>query len=389
MELLEIALLMLVAKILEEVMVRRGALPLLGWTLAGIFLGPAVLSIVTLSSELIFLTNIGVYLLFFMVGLDEVSAKDMASSLNLKHIMAQVISTVAVVLSTYLIGLNIGLSVLESISLSILISLPTTSVVVKSLSDTNSLKTDAGTATFYYVFIGEVIGLFMASTLLELGNLKQVTLGYIALQISRVFLYFIFMWLVNAFLVTRLVKIMRLHISSEGTQIGVVLALMFIFVSLSEVLGLHGVMGAFILGLFLSNTLIKDFSGRSLQALRRVGDGVLIPLFFASIGLRFGWDFIYQDLLMLLTLALLLIPYRMITHYLVLKTLKAQHTKEISVSMLARGGVDLVILVTLFQRDFIGSAIHSLTIIMSILSLFIYPLIIRKSFRKVDTSALT
>jgi len=380
-ELLEMALLILVAKMLEEVTVRKGFPPLIGWTLAGMLLGPALLSIVTLSPELLFLADIGVYLFFFMIGLDEIDLKGVVSSLNVKCIIAQVLSTIAVMFSAYLVGLHLGLSELESISLSVLVSLPTASVVAKSLSDTNMLKTSAGTMTFSYVLIGEVMVLLIVSALFELEGLERLTLEYILLQASQVALFFILIWLANIHIIPRLIKAIKSHMTSKEAQIGIVFALIFLFVGLSEILGLHGVIGALALGLALSSMFLEESSGHALEALKKIGNGILIPLLFASVGLRFGWDFMYQDLFTLAVLALLLIPYRTIAHYLVLKIFRVRHAKHISTSMLARGGIDMVVLVALFQRNFIGTTVHSLTMAASVASLLIYSLIIRRLFK--------
>ena len=134
------------------------------------------------------------------------------------------------------------------------------------------------------------------------------------------------------------------------------------------------------LGFALSNSLPKKSSSHVLETLKKIGNGVLIPLLFATTGLKFGWDFLQQDLFILITLALLLIPYRTIMHYLVLKTLRVRHARQISTSLLARGGVDLVVLSALLQREFIGAVIHSLTMVVSIASLLVYSLSFKRLY---------
>ena len=380
-ELLGVALLVFLAKALEEAIVRKRGPPLVGWALAGIMLGPALFCAVEPSPGILFLASIGVYLFFFTLGLEEVDLEGIASSLSARYALAPALATLLVIVGTYLAGTYLGLASAEAFSLAVLAALPTASVVAKTLSDLGQLKTGVGVATFSYVLIGEVLGLLLAGALLELGG-TEIEPRAILVQLGEVALFFAVAGAASVFLVPRLVKAARLYMISRGAQVGIVFGLLLLFVGIGEMLGVHGVVGALILGLALSDALLEESSRQALDALKKLGDGVFVPLFFAAMGLRFEWSFLFQDPLLVLVVPLLLVPYRVATHYAVLKALRVRYAKEISTSLLARGAVDLAVLAALSERGLLSTSIYSLVVAVSIISLLGYPMVAKKIFAR-------
>ena len=373
-ELLGVALLIFLAKMLEEVMVRKGIPPLIGWSLAGIILGPAILGLIHPTTSLVLLSSVGIYLFFFIIGLEEIDVKSLALSLNTRYLVSMLMATSIIMLTTYAIGLWLGLSSIESISLAVLASLPTASVVAKTLSDMGLLRTSVGALTFSYALLGETIGLILAGTLLELGTVEQLEVRRVALQLGEVALFFIIAIVLGILIAPRFIEAVGLYMVSRGAQVGAIFGLLLLFVAIGEAFGVHGAIGALILGLVLSDVLQEESSRASLETLKGIGDGVFIPLFFAAIGLKYDWVFITHDALLLVVIPLILTPYRAMIHYLTLRALRAHYCKEVASSMLARGAVDLAVLATLMEAGLVSSAVYSLIIATSILSLLCYPL---------------
>lgn len=69
---LSLALLILLAKVLEEVATRLRQPPLLGDVLAGLLLGPLVFRVVEPGREIELFITIGIFFFFFLVGLEEI-----------------------------------------------------------------------------------------------------------------------------------------------------------------------------------------------------------------------------------------------------------------------------------------------------------------------------
>lgn len=69
---LSLALLILLAKVLEEVATRLRQPPLLGDVLAGLLLGPLVFRVVEPGREIELFITVGIFFFFFLVGLEEI-----------------------------------------------------------------------------------------------------------------------------------------------------------------------------------------------------------------------------------------------------------------------------------------------------------------------------
>jgi Kef-type K+ transport system membrane component KefB len=68
--LLQLALILMAARLFGEISARWGMPPVIGELAAGILLGPSLLGLVQVSETLHFLAEIGIILLLFEVGLD-------------------------------------------------------------------------------------------------------------------------------------------------------------------------------------------------------------------------------------------------------------------------------------------------------------------------------
>ena len=378
---MSIAILIFTAKVLEEAVIRVGGPPLLGWALAGMLLGPAALKVIKVSPELLLIAGIGVYLFFFIVGVEEVDVGGLISSLNARHVLASFTAMALISAGAYLIGIALELSPVEAVSLAVLASLPTASIVAKTLSDMGLLKSEVGITTFSYALIGEVLGLLVAGALLELGSVEQPSLNIVLVQLGEMTLFFLIASIIGIFVVPRLVRAVGLYMVSRGAQVGIVFSLILLFVELGEQLGVHGVVGALILGLALSEALLEDSAKYVLDTLKRIGNGVFILLFFSTLGLSFEWGPLLQAPMLLAVVLVVLVPYKMAVHYILLKAVGVRHAGEIATSMLARGAVDLAVLAALAEKGFIGVSLYSPIVAVSIASLLGYPVVVKAVFR--------
>ena len=379
-ELLGIALLIILSKMLEEYSLRRGLPPLVGWSLAGIILGPAVMDVLRSSPSLDFLTSIGVYIFFFILGIEEIDVEGILANIRLKHVLASLISFTLTTLTVFTFFTLLGFSLARSLAVAVLAAIPTSSVVAKVLSDLKMLKSNLGLTLFSYTLTGEVAGLIVVGALLEIGGASVVTARSIIVQLGQIFLYFLLAGLAGIYVVPRIVKAVRLYMASRGALVGIIFGLLLLIVGVGESVGVHGVVGALMLGLILSDFLVESGSREALETFIQIGNGFFIPLFFASIGLNFTWDFLKENPLDTLALVVALVPIRLFVHYSVAKALKLKCSWEIASTTLARGSVDLAVLATFLYNGLISGALYSSAVAISLVMLLLYPIIARKTY---------
>ncbi len=375
-ELLALAALILLGKLLEELATRKGYPPLIGWALAGILLGPSLLGFAEPTPEILFFASIGVYIFFFLIGLEEVDVEGILSTVNLHSIAAPIAATVLHVLAAAPIGILAGLDLEESLALAVIAALPTSSVVAKTLSDLGLLRKRTGITVFSYTLAGEFVGLLLATALLELSSAGGFTVRTLTYQLGEMILYFALAGWASVYIVPKLVKAVRLYMLSSGALVGVILGLLLLFVGLGEMLGVHGVVGSLLLGLVLSDALLEKEAAGALEAIKKIGEGFFIPLFFAAIGLRLSPSGPIDPLMATLLVAEL-VPMRMAIHYLVAKA-TGLPALEIAAAVMARGAVDLAILGPFLDAGLVDKGSYAVVVATSIAMLVIYPLAAKK-----------
>ncbi|MCD6563701.1 MAG: cation:proton antiporter [Thermoproteales archaeon] len=378
-DILAIALLIFLAKMLEDVLIRLKQPSLLGWVISGILLGPGFLGIITPDKEILFLTSIGIYLFFFIIGLEEIDIDGIFSSLNRRYIFVSLLSLLLQLVLTVVIVELFQIDIFQALTIGVISAVPTASVVAKVLSDMNVLKTKSGLQSFSYALIGEIFGLILTGTLLEIGVTKSFNITLIVINFIKVGFYFVLAGFLSVFVIPKIIHVTRLYLVSSEALVGIILGLLLFFVGIGSHLGVHGVIGALILGLALSDIATEDTIKSAVESLKKISNGVFIPIFFASLGLNFSWSFLMSDILLALTIFLLFIPIKFSIHYIMLNIFGIENSKELSISMLARGSVDLAILASLLNYGIISGQLYSLLVFIAILSLLFYPLIAKLS----------
>ena len=281
-----------VAAILE----RFGISSIVGYLLGGMLVGPGVLGFVgSTNSEDSYavMTELGVSLLLFTIGLEITPGK-----LKLFGIRGGVIGLAQVLLTTG-IGLLLiltftGVSLGTAFAASCMVTMSSTAVVVRVLSDRNELDAPHGRDALSILLLQDfaVVPMLLIvsmlgessldTTIKETGGsqLPSATMlfGMLALVILTVFL---------------LPKILGSEIFRRNRDFPVIIALTTALTAAwgSHTIGLSAELGAFVAGIILART---DFA-RQLRADVQALKAVFLTLFFASVGLLVDVEWLLSD----------------------------------------------------------------------------------------------
>ena len=158
------------------------------------------------------------------------------------------------------------------------------------------------------------------------------------------------------------------------------------FASLTELAGLHFVVGAFFAALFLS----KDILGlRNFVKVRNntnvITMGFLAPIFFAGIGVQFNFGAINNFMLLLIVL-LASVLSKLIGGYFGgrLAGLGKYESIALGVGLNSRGIIELVIANIALNNGFIDRSLFSILVIMGLFTTLISPYFLKKSFSLID-----
>jgi CPA2 family monovalent cation:H+ antiporter-2 len=261
---------------------------IVGFLIAGMIIGPYGFELITDSSEIKVMAEIGIMLLLFTIGL-EVSFTRLIQIKKLLLVAGgfQLIGTIIV--SSVIIFL-FGLSLKESIFLGILISFSSTAIVLKILSDKGELQAPHGRIALGILIFQDLSIVPLSLIILLLGTTEDLAALDIILELLIAFGLTALIIITSKYLMPHIVhQIAKLRMREVFTT-GIILLLLGTSF-LTHKLGLSFALGAFIVGLILAES---DYNYQILSEIQPFRS-VFNSIFFVSIGLLLNLHFVTHN----------------------------------------------------------------------------------------------
>jgi len=290
--------LVLVAAFVGGVIARRLGLPLiLGYIVAGVFVGPNTGGLtVGDAHEIELLAEIGVALLLFTIGLEfPLSALAPVKRVALIGTPIQMLLTIGL---GYGLAQLLGLGWYEAVWFGALLSISSTAIVLKTLTDQEVLGTLSSRVIIGMLVVQDIAVVPLLIILPDLGNIGEGLreLGIAAVEATvflagmAIFGTRVFPWLMAR--VARLNSRELFLISVVATGLGVGYG--------TYLFGLSFAFGAFVAGIVLSQS---DYSHQALADIGPLRD-VFAMLFFVSVGMLIDPVFLFDSALVVLAVVL-------------------------------------------------------------------------------------
>ena len=368
--LLFIGVLIVVAKLAEGVLSRVGLNSIVAFTLAGIILGPAT-GLVEITDQIKLFLDIGVFIFFFLIGLDEIDIPGFMSTIRGRYFLA---ATVAVLVSIFaslivtsdLTGLSfaLGLEFNGALSLAGILSLSSLGLVAKVLADKGLLKELIGLRIFTAVIIAEVIALLIVG--LTIGGKEHEIfsiLGVLEL-IGKIAGATVVIWIVSAKILPRVMTLLQRFLNVPELSYGLLIGGLFLVVVGAERWGgLHGSLGALLFGAALSG-LPHRMREDIMPGMRSTAEGLFVPLFFASAGLYLDFSFINLPPMTILGLIFIPLVGKIIASFVGTYIARLDTPIVLSVGLMGKGVAEIALLLVLRETKVIGDDIFSLLVII-------------------------
>ncbi len=375
--LLAIGALIVVAKLAEGILSRVGLNAIVAYTVAGIILGPLTGQVEITEYIDIFL-NIGVFIFFFLIGLDEIDITGFMSTIRGRYFVAATVSVIISILVSLVVtadylnwGIELGwnpdtkevikLEFNEALALAGILSLSSLGLVAKVLADKGLLKELLGLRIFTAVIIAEVIALLVVGLTLGQGGDSVSAVGVLIL-LGQIAGFTVAVWIVSAKLLPRVMALLQRFLNVPELSYGLLIGGLFLVVVGAEEFGLHGSLGALLFGAALSG-LPHRMREDIMPGMRSTAEGLFVPLFFASAGLLLDFSFI--ELPVLTIVALLFIPMVGKALASLVGTYLARLDTPIvlSAGLMGKGVAEIALLLVLVETDVISRGVFSLLVI--------------------------
>jgi Kef-type K+ transport system membrane component KefB len=320
--LLSISLMLFMAKLFGELFTKIKQPAIIGEIIAGVILGPTILGNISpeifnllfpsdniLKIALDGITTLAVVLLLLVSGLE------VDLSIVLKYRRTAIATSVIGIIVPFVMGFvisylspefmgltNPDMRVVFSLFIGTAIAISSLPVIAKILIDLKIFKTQIGFIIISAAMLNDIIGWLIFSVIL--GMTGQSEHGFTFTE--TLFLTIIFLFVVLLF-VRRLTNIaipwIQEKLTFPGGILNFILILGFIGAAFTEFIGIHAILGAFILGIAIGDSAHLKEGTR--EVIQQFITNIFAPLFFVSIGLRVNFidNFELPIVLVLLVIA--------------------------------------------------------------------------------------
>lgn len=307
----QIAALLLISALFGAVALRLRQPLIVAFIAVGLVAGPAVLGLVTAEDELVLLSEIGVALVLFVVGL-KLDLRLIRALGSVALIGAGVQVAVTTLLGAALASL-FGFSGIESVYVGLAMAFSSTIIVIKLLSDKGELDELHGKLAVGFLIVQDLVVIValivLPAVAAEQGWLSQ--LGWVAVEVAVL--------LAAIALLSRYVLPGLLHRLAHSGELLVLFAIAWaIFLAaVGDQLELGKEVGAFLAGVSLASTPYREAIGARLTTVR----DFLLLFFFVVLGASLTVSGLVDHWPALLALTALVLIVKPLTVMLVLPLL--------------------------------------------------------------------
>lgn len=377
--LLALFVLLLAAKIGEEICRRIHQPVVVGEIAAGVIVGPSVLAIVELDTVVQVFAELGVIFLLFWVGLETKlgDIRSVGKSATRVGVLGVVIPVGAGV------GLAFAAGAETATALFIGAALAATSVGITSaiLVEMKIHDGAAGRTILGAAVIDDVLALVFLAIATGVASEDGVQPLDLALLIGLSSVFLVLFGLGGSRLLKKQPQILEAPRFADSPLLPAVLICLGLAVLASEI-GLAAVIGAFLAGMIIAETRDQNSIESEVAPLY----AFFAPFFFATIGAQIDLSQ-FKDLstdLLLVGVTALAILTKFLGAWIGGKDLGRRDRKIVSVGMIPRGEVGIIVAGLGYSQGVIEADIFAVVVGMSILTTLIAPYMIRIAAKEPD-----
>lgn len=275
---------------------------IVGFLIAGMLIGPYGFNLIRSVNQISVMAEIGIMLLMFTIGLEF----SLSQLIRIKKflLIAGGFQLLITIIFCSIIFTVLGIEINQAIFFSLLVSLSSTAIVLKILSDKDELESPHGKISIGILIFQDLAIVPMFLLLPLLSGFGQLAGSDIAVKILIAFGVLAGLLLLARFLMPLIVYQLANIRSREAFTIGVILLLLGT-AYITHSFGLSFALGAFIAGLILSES---DYNHQIVSDILPFRDS-FNSIFFVSIGLLLNIQFVLENVLMIsgLTLGIIIV----------------------------------------------------------------------------------
>ncbi len=369
------------AKLLAELCERIRVPGIVGEILAGVVIGPSVLGWIAPNDLLSTLADLGAMFLLFRVGLE-------VKSSELLRIggVATLVATSGVVVP-FLLGWAIcalwGYPHLESIFVGAAMVATSVGITAQVLALKGLLHLESSRIILAAAVIDDVLGLLVLAVVSSMarGRIEVLDISLV-MVLAVAFVILVAKWGSRA--MHRVVPRIEERLRVAEAEFSFALILLFALSLLAVYAGVAAIVGAFLAGMALGETV-----GRRAKDLARGAAELLVPFFLAGIGLKVDLGAFRTPKLIALALVILLaaVISKLVGCGLGAWRMGRTEAFRIGLGMVPRGEVGMVVAQLGLAMGVIARPIYGVVVFMAVATTIIAPVLLNIAYRDVPPAA--
>jgi Kef-type K+ transport system membrane component KefB len=277
--LLDLTIILIVAKVAAEVSDRIHVPAVIGEIVAGIMIGPSVLGLVDTGDMLFFLAELGVILLLIQVGLE-------TDIIELKSVgRASILVAIIGVVLPMALGFGASSLLGESVNTSLFVGAALTAtsigITARVFGDLRALATVEARTVLGAAVVDDVLGLIILTVVTRIVEQGSVGIGTIASTIGLAIGFLAVTSTVGFTIFPQLFARIAKGARSTSTVSVVAIGIALGFSVLADKAHLAPIIGAFVAGLALRRIATHERVERDVASLAQI----FVPIFFLNIGI--------------------------------------------------------------------------------------------------------
>lgn len=373
--LLQAAVVFLFAAVLTVPLAKRLQLgAVLGYLLAGVLIGPAVLGLIGNPQSVMHISELGVVLLLFIIGLELSPRRLWVMRKAVFGVgLAQVLLTASVigVLAFYLFGQKLNSAIVLGLGL----ALSSTAFGLQSLAERKELTSPHGRLAFAILLFQDIAAIPLIAMVPLLAGGNDTTTPAEDLNHGLQVLGSIAVVVVGGRYLLR--PVFRIVAKSGLPEVSTATALLVVIGTawLMDEVGISMALGAFLAGLLLADSEYRH----ELEAQIEPFKGLLLGLFFMSVGMGANISLLFSDPVAVLGLTVLLISLKLPLLYLVGRMAGGlNRVSAVRLGIVLAAGGEFAFVVFKIGRDhgLFDARLYDLQVLTITLSMAVTPLLL-------------
>lgn len=393
--LLQLAGLLVLARVLAEGMRRIGQPAVIGELLAGVLLGPTILGHFapdlfafgfpqeTAQFHLLEVISwLGMVLLLLLTGLET----DIRAMRNLGR--AALMASIFGMVVPFAGGLALGWALPDrflvdatdrpifAAFLATAMAISAMPVIAKILIDLRLIRRNVGMVILSAGVVDDTTGWLVLSIIAGIASGGAFAPAELFLTLLWLVLFLAVMRWVAYPVLARVVRYVNEEVELAGADITVIIAFTFVAASVTEAIGIHAVFGAFVAGLLVRQ--LPRVRSDSLHTIEVFVLSVLSPIFFAFVGLRVDlWQLTgWQLPLLVIGVA---VAGKLAGCYLGGRLGRLSHWESLALGfgMNARGAMELIVALIGLSLGLLTQEMYSTIVLVAVVTSFMAPILLR------------